>query len=144
MASPTLLAAAGFVAYACLRGDILLLQIAAAGALVAGVAGVVLFDAELIRTRRDHGADRASLAKSYAETYAAHIRVTSVVTEKAEAPEPVAESAAATSESTTSTAPATAAATARPMVDETPLVTPLVAGAAEAEAPELWDHLGDA
>ncbi|GAA5007366.1 hypothetical protein GCM10023317_42530 [Actinopolymorpha pittospori] len=48
---------------------------AAIAALVAGIIAVVVFDIELIRSRRAHGADRVAQARSYAAMYAAHVRV---------------------------------------------------------------------
>jgi hypothetical protein len=55
--------------------DVSVLITAAVGALAAGVIAVVVFDIELIRARRAHGADRVAQARAYAAMYAAHVRV---------------------------------------------------------------------
>lgn len=67
--------AGALVAYAVYEREVSLLIIAAVGALAAGVVAVVVFDVELIRARRAHGADRVAQARAYAAMYAAHVRV---------------------------------------------------------------------
>ncbi|MEQ4207999.1 hypothetical protein [Actinopolymorpha sp. B9G3] len=75
VATPTLLLAAAAVLYAAYQRDVTILIGAAVVALVAGVIAVVVFDVELIRSRRAHGADRVAQARAYAAMYAAHVRV---------------------------------------------------------------------
>ncbi|MEQ7125536.1 hypothetical protein ABN034_13565 [Actinopolymorpha sp. B11F2] len=75
VATPTLLLAAAAVLYAAYQRDVPILIGAAVVALVAGVIAVVVFDVELIRSRRAHGADRVAQARAYAAMYAAHVRV---------------------------------------------------------------------
>ncbi|WP_460520230.1 hypothetical protein [Flindersiella endophytica] len=50
------------------------LRIAAVSAFVVAVTVVALFDFELVRNRRDHGAERAAQAKAYIELYAQRLR----------------------------------------------------------------------
>lgn len=76
VATPALLAAAGLAGYANMVGATLLLRVSTVVALAVAVGAVVLFDTQLVRARRAHNAERAALARSYAATYAAHIRVT--------------------------------------------------------------------
>lgn len=74
LATPFLLAVAVLIGFAVYRGDVLILRVAAVLALAVGVTVVLLFDRELVHARRDHGADRASLARSYMTMYAARVR----------------------------------------------------------------------
>ncbi|REF37033.1 hypothetical protein DFJ64_2469 [Thermasporomyces composti] len=67
--------AGALVAFAVYEREVSLLITAAVGALAAGVIAVVVFDIELIRARRAHGADRVAQARAYAAMYAAHVRV---------------------------------------------------------------------
>jgi hypothetical protein len=67
--------AGALVAFAVYEREVSLLIMAAVGALAAGVIAVVVFDIELIRARRAHGADRVAQARAYAAMYAAHVRV---------------------------------------------------------------------
>lgn len=74
LATPILLVGAAVVAFAVWFGDVPILQVAAGVAVLTGAAAVVLFDRELVLTRREHGAERAALAKEYVEMYAARLR----------------------------------------------------------------------
>lgn len=75
VATPTLALAAGLVVFAAYDGRPTVLTGAAVAAVVAGIVAVAVFDVELIRSRRAHGADRVAQARSYAAMYAAHVRV---------------------------------------------------------------------
>jgi hypothetical protein len=75
VATPTLVLAAAAVLFAAYEGSVSLLTGAAFGALAAGVLAVTVFDIELLRSRRHHGADRVAQARAYAAMYAAHVRV---------------------------------------------------------------------
>ncbi|WP_020579452.1 hypothetical protein [Actinopolymorpha alba] len=75
VATPVLLLAAAFVFFAVYQGETSMLTGAAVASLVAGVLAVAVFDIELIRSRRAHGAERVAQARSYAAMYAAHVRV---------------------------------------------------------------------
>ncbi len=77
VATPALLLAAALVVFATYDGGADLLTGAAFGALAAGILAVSVFDIELLRSRRNHGADRVAQARAYAAMYAAHVRVMS-------------------------------------------------------------------
>lgn len=136
LATPLLLAVAALVGFAVYRGQTVLLQVTAVMALAIGVLAVILFDRELVNARRDHGADRASLARSYITMYAARVReqveATSGVTLPLTGEELAAESAEPV-ESVES-----------PAVSPLPVVVELGSVAAQTETPELWENLRDA
>jgi hypothetical protein len=137
LAAPLLLAVAALVGFAVYRGQVVLLQVTAVMALAIGVLAVILFDRELVNARRDHGADRASLARSYMTMYAARVReqvqATSGVTlpltaeELAEAEKPPAE-----------------VEDADGVVTPLPVAVDVGAVAGQTETPELWENLRDA
>ncbi|GAB3409650.1 hypothetical protein GCM10027569_24130 [Flindersiella endophytica] len=62
------------IGYAVWSGEVSVLRIAAVSAFVVAVTVVALFDFELVRNRRDHGAERAAQAKAYIELYAQRLR----------------------------------------------------------------------
>ncbi|SFG01979.1 hypothetical protein SAMN05421678_103323 [Actinopolymorpha cephalotaxi] len=70
-----LVLSAALVLFALTQGAPALLAGAAITTLVSGVVAVAVYDIELLRARRAHGADRAAQARSYAAMYAAHVRV---------------------------------------------------------------------
>lgn len=148
LATPLLLAVAALVGFAVYRGQTVLLQVTAVMALAIGVIAVILFDRELVNARRDHGADRASLARSYVTMYAARVReqveaasgVTLPLTGEelaAEAVEPV-EAAVEVADEAPVAEPSNGIASPLPVVVE------LSSVAEQTETPELWENLRDA
>lgn len=139
LATPLLLAVAALVGFAVYRGQTVLLQVTAVMALAIGVVAVILFDRELVNARRDHGADRASLARSYMTMYAARVReqveassgVTLPLTGEELAAEeaPIEESVVEPSNG---------------IASPLPVVVELSSVAAQTETPELWENLRDA
>lgn len=75
VATPILLLAAAVVFAAAYLRDVRLLTGAAVGALGAGIVAALVFDVELIRSRRAHGAERVAQARAYAAMYAEHLRL---------------------------------------------------------------------
>lgn len=74
LATPLLLLDAVLIGYAVWSGEVPVLRIAAVSAFIVAVTVVALFDFELVRNRRDHGAERAAQAKAYIELYAQRLR----------------------------------------------------------------------
>jgi hypothetical protein len=74
LATPLLLLDAVLVGYAVWSGQVPVLRIAAVSAFVVAVTAVALFDFELVRNRREHGAERAAQAKAYIELYTQRLR----------------------------------------------------------------------
>jgi hypothetical protein len=74
LATPLLLLDAALIGYAVWSGEVPVLRIAAVSAFIVAVTVVALFDFELVRNRRDHGAERAAQAKAYIELYAQRLR----------------------------------------------------------------------
>src|SRR5262245_20734880 len=74
LATPLLLLDAVLIGYAVWSGAVPVLRIAAVSAFVVAVTVVALFDFELVRNRRDHGAERGAQVKAYIELYAQRLR----------------------------------------------------------------------
>jgi hypothetical protein len=142
LATPLLLAVAALVGFAVYRGQVVLLQVTAVIALGIGVLTVILFDRELVGARRDHAADRASLARSYMTMYAARVREQVAATSGVTLPltaEELAEDAEK-AEGAPAEEPEPAPSIASPL----PAVVELGTVADQTETPELWENLRDA
>jgi hypothetical protein len=74
LATPLLVLDAALIGYAVWSGQVPVLRIAAVSAFVVAVTAVALFDFELVRNRREHGAERAAQAKAYIELYTQRLR----------------------------------------------------------------------
>lgn len=161
VATPGLLLAAGLAGYATVVGATVLLRVSTVVALAVAVGAVVMFDTQLVRARRAHNADRAALARSYAATYAAHIRVTNPsslewapVSDRKPEPWPAASSAPTVSVTSGGTP---APRSARPLTASTGAdgstvstgtptapTSPAVPAAPVAQSPDMWAELEDA
>lgn len=69
VALPSVIIAGAFVVAAVITGEVNLLRASSIAALSLGILVAALFDRELIRDRRAHGADRVNLARAYAVEY---------------------------------------------------------------------------
>ena len=144
LATPLLLAVAALVGFAVYRGQTVLLQVTAVMALAIGVVAVILFDRELVNARRDHGADRASLARSYMTMYAARVREQVEATSGVTLPLTGEELAAEAVEPVEAAAEAPVAEPSNGIASPLPVVVELSSVAAQTETPELWENLRDA
>ncbi len=144
LATPLLLAVAALVGFAVYRGQTVLLQVTAVMALAIGVVAVILFDRELVNARRDHGADRASLARSYMTMYAARVREQVEATSGVTLPLTGEELAAEAVEPVEVAVEAPVAEPSNGIASPLPVVVELSSVAAQTETPELWENLRDA
>lgn len=148
LATPLLLAVAALVGFAVYRGQTVLLQVTAVMALAIGVIAVILFDRELVNARRDHGADRASLARSYMTMYAARVReqveATSGVTLPLTGEELAAEAVEPVEAAVEGVDEAPVAEPSNGIASPLPVVVELSSVAGQTETPELWENLRDA
>lgn len=145
MATPILLIGAAMVGFAVWFGDVPILQVAGGVAVLTGIAAVVVFDRELVQTRREHGAERARLAKEYVEMYAARLRER--LHANAVPVPPLPEESALAATAATAEAEPQAASTSETDAESEPTTAvepkaepaPVAAVASTESAEEMWD-----